>query len=219
MATSSVSITSALVMATVTSCSLVILTPQADCNDWITSIRTAARSQEIWDYVNPDTLEPPALTSPAKPTFQSVKARATTYLELDSGERDYYKLLLQQHFSELGNYKRLHSAVMWFSAHIQDSVANINTSYLCDCITPRDMLVKLKAAFAPSDQSRESDMLLHYRKLHKPPRTKNLDGWLHSWELTYADATSTSLPDVAGDRAVMDFLLAIKNIILAFDSY
>jgi hypothetical protein len=80
------------------------------------------------DYVYPNTLEPPALTTLAKPTFQSVKAGATTYLELDPGERNYYKLLLLQHFSELDDYKRLHSAVIRFSARIQNSVTNINTS-------------------------------------------------------------------------------------------
>jgi hypothetical protein len=114
------------------------------------------------------------------PIFQSVKAGATTYLELDTGEKDYYKLLLQQHFLELDDYKRTHSAVMRFSARIKDSVASVNTSYLRDCTTPQDMLFKLKVAFAPSDKSRECNMILRYRKLQKPPRTKNLDSWLHS---------------------------------------
>jgi hypothetical protein len=74
------------------------------------------------------------------------------------------------------------------------------------------MLVKLKAAVVPRDEYREMKMILYYCKFRTPPGTKALESWLHFQEPTYADATSINLPDMAGDRAIIDFLLAIKVI-------
>jgi hypothetical protein len=201
--------------------SYTILISQNDWDKWISSIRIAAEGKEIWDYINPDIPagQLPVLREPVEPSVTSIKETAATYLDLDASEKDYYKLLPQRYYTRLDHFKRTNSAVKRFGARIQDSIADVNATYIRDSSIPHAMLVALKKAFAPSDKSRERDMVLRYRKLQKAPKSRNLDSWLHSWELTYADARSINLPDVAGDRAVMDFLLAIKDTHTAFYSY
>jgi hypothetical protein len=67
--------------------SLVVLNSQNEWVDEITSIKTVARGQEIWKFIDPDTADDKLLSlfEPVKPAVEQVKELATTFLELDPG--------------------------------------------------------------------------------------------------------------------------------------
>jgi hypothetical protein len=110
----------------------------------------------------------------------SIKATATTYLDLDASEKYYYNLLLQCYYTRLDNFMKMNSAAQRFGVQSQDSIADVNATYIRDSSTPHAMLLSLKKAFAPRNKSSECDMVLCYRKFQKAPKSRNLVSRLQS---------------------------------------
>jgi hypothetical protein len=81
------------------------------------------------------------------------------------------------------------------------------------------MLVVLKDWYAPSVKSKKAKLLQQYRCLQKPPSSKDVDVRLNESIMVYHDATALSLPDVAGERATVNFLQAIGSLQLKFHTY
>ncbi len=81
------------------------------------------------------------------------------------------------------------------------------------------MLVVLKDRYAPSDKSRKAELLQRYRHLQKPPSSKDVEVWLDEWLTVYHDAHTLELPDMAGERATIDFLQAIESLHFKFYTY
>lgn len=78
------------------------------------------------------------------------------------------------------------------------------------------MLTALKLRIAPSNRARELEVTRQYRELQTPPKRQNPEVWLQRWEKIYTDAKELDLPDIQKDRAIYDFLCAIKSIDSAF---
>ena len=45
------------------------------------------------------------------------------------------------------------------------------------------------------------------------PRNQNFKAWLQEWEKTYNKCKKINLPDVQGNQAVRDFLIAIELVL------
>jgi hypothetical protein len=109
-------------------------------------------------------------------------------------------------------------AIQWLGAHIQESIANTNVTYIKDRLTPWNMTVTLWNTSALSNKFLFWDIMVPYQKFQKALKLRKLDMWLILWEQTHAYAKSISLPNVAGDWAVTDIQLAIKDINASFYS-
>ncbi len=81
------------------------------------------------------------------------------------------------------------------------------------------MLIVLKDRYAPNNKSRKAKLLQRYRHSQKPPSSKDVEVWLDEWLTVYHNAHALDLPDVAGERATVDFLLAIGSLHLKFHTY
>jgi hypothetical protein len=70
----------------------------------------------------------------------------------------------------------------------------------------------LKLRVAPTDRARKLELVQKYQELKKAPRTQQIDTWIEAWERTYTQMKEADLPDVQDDRALFDFILAIKSL-------
>jgi hypothetical protein len=78
------------------------------------------------------------------------------------------------------------------------------------------MLVNLKNGFAPSDTAREQGLILEWKKLQTPPKSQEINNWLHQWETLYDECKTEGLPDVQGNRPIYSFLDAISTVTPSF---
>jgi hypothetical protein len=78
------------------------------------------------------------------------------------------------------------------------------------------MLVKLKQRFAPTDQARERELIMEWKRLQKAPSGVQIDDWLMKWETSYDECLIKQLPDVQGTRPVYDFVSAVSSIAPGF---
>ena len=178
----------------------VILTTHADWDEWIEVIKTMARGKDIWEYVNPKTPKRslPILTPPELPTIQSISEDAESYSSLSATNREFYRLERQSYHQDRTEYLETKKNLVNFCTRIQQLVSRQNLSITFKCDTPYDMLVKLHDRFAPTDQTREQEMIARYHRLLKAPKGRNLETWLQQWKKTYSDAVEMNLPEVAG---------------------
>lgn len=157
--------------------------------------------------MNPETPKHtlPTLTEPIEPDIPASD---------DGLER--YQIRYQRYIAQRKRYDTLKQ----FRSTIQGTVELTTVlPYTFGCDTAYEMMVKLKARFAPTDLSREKETILKYKKLQKPPKAKDVETWLQEWETVYTRASKLSLPDVANNRAVTDFIEATKDLHSPFQIY
>jgi hypothetical protein len=99
-----------------------------------------------------------------------------------------------------------YKAVQHFMLRIQESLAANVIPQTLRSTTAHAILVVLKDRYAPTDKSRKAKLLQQYRRLQKPPSSKDIELWLDEWLTVYHDAHDPDLPDVAGERVTVDFL-------------
>lgn len=199
----------------------VVLIGRSNWDEWYIVIRASATAQGIWNLVNPDVTaeESVPLVRPQKPTVASINPEKNTLAELSTAERELYRIQLSDYQYESTRYDQEFRALNGFTARILESIAQQIIPYTYYCDTPKDILAKLKQQFAPTDKTREKEVLVRYQQLCEPPQSRNLEQWLSKWEVTYHEAVKLGLPNVQGTRAVDDFVLAIRNVDPAFYGY
>lgn len=155
----------------------IILNGQSDWDEWLEVTKTAAQPHDIWKYIDPTTPkdELPKLTEPDEPKAQDIDSTKNQLSDLDPADHDIYRIHYQRYLHDLDDYRRQRKALQAFKARIQESVSRNIITYTFNCETPHEVIVKLRTRFAPTDETREQEMLVQYRKLQKPPRSKNLE--------------------------------------------
>lgn len=79
----------------------IILTSHRQWDAWLAMVKQMATIHQLWQYIDPDVENPPPFESPLPPRPQDVNASASRITDLNSEERDLYKLLIQQHALEV----------------------------------------------------------------------------------------------------------------------
>ena len=155
----------------------IVLIGQDDWDEWIEVVKTAAISGDVWDYINPDTLQGnvPILTEPHEPIYEDVastndKRLEIRYSTLTEDEKEEFKHLQQRYKRDYEAYIRKKTALATIRTRIQESVSRPNLSYTFNCNSSYEMLVKLKERFSPTTTSRTREVLLRYRRLLRAPR-------------------------------------------------
>jgi hypothetical protein len=78
--------------------------------------------------------------------------------------------------------------------------------------TPYDRLTTLKKHLAPSDATRQRDLMVRYKALQTPPCGRKFEKWLRSWVEITNMCMSAQVPETMGSRAQEDFLVACRTI-------
>jgi len=128
----------------------VILSSQADWDEWIDLIRLQARTGDVWEYVDPSTSQEklPQLVEPTYPKPSDVRTGTTSYTALSEDEKDELRILRERHKTTEKEYKKRKAALTSLRSYITSVVArNLNTNILgIDSVY--DSLVALKERVA-----------------------------------------------------------------------
>lgn len=73
--------------------------------DFICRIKRKSIGEGVWDYINPDLIEPTLLVKPTRPTFADAKQDATSASELDANDRWLLSILVSKYKELMCTYK------------------------------------------------------------------------------------------------------------------
>jgi Reverse transcriptase (RNA-dependent DNA polymerase) len=197
---------------------VIILDKPGDWYEWLSIVKSLTTDKAILKLIDPDSKEESTLNEPTKPTPSNVKAGAISPLAFDPKEWEYYKVLRDDYKSDLMEYRRRQAILDSIKAHIFVTVSRVNLSFISDLETPYQILSALQKRVAPTPRAREIELSRVYQDLKQAPKAQGVDIWLQRWEKTFTEATKLNLPDVLGDRATYDFLIAVKALDSEFSS-
>lgn len=198
----------------------VILREPEDWDEWIQIVNNKARGTGLIDFVKLDSREPAHLAKPARPQHYNVKIDATSLADLDTEQRNLYKMLRDDYHEDLRNYETQQDALRELRDHIQSTVARKHLTFVLDKETPHGMLTTLRDRLAPSDRAREVELAACYQQLKRiPTRSQQINEWLQNWEKVYKEAKAINLPEIQKERPLYDFLAAVKARDPGFAAY
>jgi hypothetical protein len=191
----------------------VILDQPSHWEPWLFVVKTIADGGDTWKYINPDlNTEPVIPTRPEKPTTQSINPDKTSLLELDTAEKETFKLFLADYKEDLAVAKQILDTIQTVWNHVVTTVSTRNIVYINDKTSVYQMLVALKKRLAPTDYARKLDLARKYNKLKTYSKREDVEKWLKDWETTYADGKKLNIPEVADERSLFDFTHAVSAI-------
>ena len=114
----------------------VILESSSDWDEWLYTIRSSAKRAGVWDLINPGLgVEPQSLQKPAKVTPSSIKAGAVTMADLNSLEKEDYRMSQADYRSELNEYTRQDTNLSTIHSLIQSTILQSNVVHIIDANT------------------------------------------------------------------------------------
>ena len=182
----------------------VILNKPEDWDTWIAFVKIKAANLDIWDQIDPDLFtRPPALIAPVAPVLDIGATFDQGQWNLHLARKDVYKTLKAE-------YKEQKEAFAAIISFIHETVSAQNAILIQHVESPHpyDMLRCLKSGIAPTDTGRKLQLRARYEKLRRGPGNQNIEAWINDYQQMYYEATASNLPEVQGDGAISDFLLA-----------
>jgi len=123
----------------------VVLDQPSHWESWLFIVKTLADGGNVWEYINPDLeMEPQTPLRPAKPAPTDVNPDKTSIVELDSEEKDTFKLLLAMYKDDLSIANRVTDVLQSIRNHIVTTVSINNIVYINNKTSIYQMLVALK---------------------------------------------------------------------------
>ncbi|OAQ58940.2 hypothetical protein VFPPC_11883 [Pochonia chlamydosporia 170] len=170
--------------------SRVILKGSGNWDVWISVIRKFAKSQHVWEYVDPDAVHKPVLTLPVEPTPGQAQTNATDIQRLQGDSLSKFQILEARHRSQLQIYKDRTKALATLQEYIVKTVGRYYDIIAKEDDVAKELMI-LKNRVKPTDWARESEVTDRYYATLKA----NLD-----------------LPDIRGLRQTRHFLKAVNAI-------
>lgn len=206
-------------MLTVPKPSIMLEGPK-DWDDWYEVVRTAAHARGISSLIDVDAEPlPQQLTMPMRPRYQHVRAGVTSYAELEPEEKDHFKVLMSEYRIRMERYEKQQKALIDILDLIQATIGRNLRAYIYGKSTPVEILKALKRPLGSTDRVRRLELAREYEALQKAPRGgQHLERWLMHWETTCAEAEKLNLAEVQDNKALYDFILAIKGVDPAYAS-
>ena len=192
---------------------LVVLDTPKDWQSWLFVVKTMAEGSDVWGFINPELNSPLLMPSkPMMPTAQMIKESATSLINLDTEERELYKMLLAEFRENQQLNKQIRDALQRILDHIVTSVSKDNLYIIEDSTTVHAMLVELKRRLAPTDRARKLEITQRYQGLKMFNKRQDIEKWLREWETVYTEAVKLKLPEVSDEKPLFDFTGAIQAI-------
>ncbi|KAF2820789.1 hypothetical protein CC86DRAFT_304141, partial [Ophiobolus disseminans] len=176
----------------------VVLDRADDWHKWLFIRKDTAQKNELWQYVDPATKAAvlPTLTAPIEPQVKDHNNDAMSIAHLTAAQQKLYQW----------EYKR------WERKDLDKTIAAKHLYLIESKDTPYERLTTLKKHLAPSDASRQRDLITRYKALQTPPRGRKVEEWLRSWVEVTNMCISAEVPETMGSRAQEDFLVACRTI-------
>ena len=182
--------------------------------NWLASIRNIAKSQRIWNHIDPDLEEQPVVNEPTYPSVSDAQLGASNVRDLGSTGAMIWTDMKEDYRFQKKEFDNINDALTRMLRIVQESVAPENFHYIADCESPYEQLTSLKAVFAPTKAERKLELKEEWRS-HRDmnQRSMNLEAWIKRWESLYEECVGADVAGVKDElEANHDFLLAIKPL-------
>lgn len=192
-----------------------ILTSPSDWDSWFSVIRSKAKSNNIWQFIDPTTKKEdlPKLVEPRFPLPTMIKPTATTDESLTSAELLQLMTLRADYPDAKKQWRHQKQALLNICVIIKESIAIQHLVYVEDCDdSAYEMIKALHLRLAPTDQSRKAELIAQYHKLGRFTKGSSVDDYLRDWESTYNRCKLLNIAEVQDERPLFDFVRAISAI-------
>lgn len=185
---------------------------------WIGHIRSAAISEDVWEYLNPDLSEESVRQVPEaaqEPQPSSIREDVEDEFELTEKEFTQWTRRIQAYDRRETQRVRLLKVMARMNSLITRSLATEYHYLTVDEVSPHQKLVRLAREFKPKPETRTEELRVAWRAMIKQPANNvNTDHWLTQWTSLYEEAKCADVPDVVYSvkYAIRDFLRAIQPI-------
>ncbi|KAJ5900417.1 uncharacterized protein N7473_004487 [Penicillium subrubescens] len=185
---------------------------------WIDYIKSAAVSEGVWQYMDPDLSDDEVKTLPNiedPPTPEMVNPDVSDIAELTDEEYKRFNRYTTQWTLHRPIWKEAWKGLNRLNDKITSSVATEHHSRLVGCRTPREKLLKLKENFAPEEDTRREELRQAWREMIRyKPRSTVIDQWLDSWTNLYDECKAADVPDVVyrPKDPIRDFLRSTRTL-------
>jgi len=195
-----------------------ILTNHEQWDTWILSLRSKVDRYKLWRYIDPDVAEAdvPELVEPTRPTYATVKQGATKLADLSAEDRleltELRTIYLEDQRTYTKQWEVYNELRDWF---LQTTATSLHPFFIHES-KPRLMLIEIKKRCTVINHIREIELGQEYAKQKQTPKNKDLNTWVDSWDVLYKKCKTAELVEVAKDRPVFDFLIAIRPLAPSF---
>ncbi|KAJ5288113.1 hypothetical protein N7478_003799 [Penicillium angulare] len=193
----------------------IVLRSSAQWRTWYSQIRSSAKSNDVWEYIDPDTLQPPEYPrKPRKPQPSDVQEDALYPEDLDEANDAKLHRLLKHYDRSILEYSTLNRALDRVMERICNTLASEHQAVIAEIEDPRTLLCSLRDRFSPAEGERKIELYLQWgRLLRSSPKNSQVDSWLNEWENLYTEAVSAGVPNVKDHQIVSyEFLAAIRPL-------
>jgi hypothetical protein len=186
----------------------VVLDRADDWHKWLFIRKDTAQKHELWQYVDPATkaADLPTLMAPTEPQLKDHSNDATSITYLTAAQQKLYQWEYERWERKDLKYKRQKKALAKFNSEISKTIAAKHFYLIKSKNTPCERLTTLKKHLAPSDATRQRDLIARYRALQTPPRGRKVEEWLRSWVEITNMCMAAQVPETMGSRAQEDFV-------------
>ena len=119
----------------------VILRSPADWDEWFFIVKNRAVSLGVWDFVNPALANMPAQpTEPAPILPSDAKTGALYFSDLETADREFYRLLLDHQSRQTTKFEKQKSALADLSNLVLSTISREKLSIVTETTTPYETL-------------------------------------------------------------------------------
>ncbi|KAJ5292148.1 hypothetical protein N7478_001399 [Penicillium angulare] len=195
------------------------LRSEAQWRVWIGHIRSAANSEGVWDYIDPEKPDDEILEIPAARSEPEVprdnRGRPKELEDLSEDEIRLWDLKVRIYERSESKRTKLLKTMTRLNSLITRLLATEHRYLIVDEDSPREKLLKLAEMFCPKPESRQQELRRAWRAMIRSPnQSVNIDQWITQWDSLFEEGKVAKIPDCSlGDAfAIRDFLDAIQNI-------
>ena len=191
----------------------VVLSNPGQWNLWLAMIRRSATSGDIWEYIDPNVTQHPALISrPTHPKPSDVQAEAARISDLTATDKTDYTLLQKEFLIAKADYRTQKKSLTDLLSLISSTVDQKYQLYLNDTADVREILRILKANIALSEFSRRNELSASFAKVSKVSKNASWEKWLDNWERVYYECRVAGLAVASEDEAMRVLITAVQQI-------
>ncbi|KAJ6437664.1 Cut9 interacting protein Scn1 [Purpureocillium lavendulum] len=198
--------------------SRVVLKGPGNWDVWISIVRKFAKTQDVWEHIDPGLANKAELTPPAEPTASEAKAGAASMNELIGDDLRKYEILQARYRSQLQVYKDKKKALVTLQEHIVKTVGSYYNIIAKEDDVAKELMI-LKNRIKPTDWARETEITDQYYATLKAVNRTKIEEWISQWQVILNEAKNLDLPDVKGLRPTRHFLKAVGLIDPTFSKY
>ncbi|KAF2741692.1 hypothetical protein M011DRAFT_522588 [Sporormia fimetaria CBS 119925] len=175
---------------------------------------TAETDPAVTRYVDPATkaADLPTLVAPLEPELTDFHEGASSIAHLNAAQQKLYQWEYERWERKDIDFKRQKKALAEFNSEIGKTIASRHLYLIENKDTPHERLTTLKKHLAPSDATRQRDLIVRHKALQIPPRGRKTEEWLRSWVEVTNMCIAADIPETTGSRAQEDFLIACRTI-------